>query len=485
MSFQLYSGHARGDCSRTTQWGYKWSEIFWNDNFGYPRFELTGVSTGKCGRKWIAERRLPALSLLGTLDQNTCPNSHSMSWPVYLALKQLFPTGRLSFFTLISVLGVGLGVALMLVSTSVMGGFGHKIKAMIIDTQGEVQVKGRALIDPATGMEQLIAGVPEVAAVAAYAQGVVMLEFEHRPAFPAVQGFDLERIRDVIPLENYLVQGSLDDLDDDSVILSSLLAGGLGARVGDKVSLYTPLMLERMKKNEVLLPREVRVAGIFRIGHQQLDSSTVICPLRLMQDLYGLGQSVHGYNLRLKPGADPDAAAAALNAVLPSGLNALTWFEANADFQAVLSFERNMIFFLLTFIIIVAAFSITSSLLVTVVRKTREIGLLGAMGGKAREVAASFCVQGFVIGLAGTVAGLALGFALLAWRNTLVGLIARFTMGQEAFVKFYQFADLPAHTTVQDVVIIVVFSIVASTLAGLIPAWRAARLKPVEALRSE
>jgi lipoprotein-releasing system permease protein len=160
-----------------------------------------------------------------------------------------------------------------------MGGFGHQIKRMIIDTQGEVQIKGRALIDPTAGVEKLIAGVPEVAAFAAYAQGVVMLEFEHRPAFPAVQGFDLERITQVIPLEQYLVQGSLDDLDDDSVILSSLLAGGLGARVGDKVSLYTPLMLERMKKNEVLLPREVRVAGIFRIGHQQLDSSTVICPL--------------------------------------------------------------------------------------------------------------------------------------------------------------------------------------------------------------
>lgn len=408
-----------------------------------------------------------------------------MPWPVYLALKQLFPTGRVSFFTLISVLGVGLGVALMLVSTSVMGGFGFQIKAMIIDTQGEVQVKGRAVINPSAGVEKLIAGVPEVAAYAAYAQGVVMLEFNHRPAFPAVQGFDLERITQVIPLEKYLVQGSLDDLDDDSVILSSLLASGLGARVGDKVSLYTPLMLERMKKDEVLLPREVRVAGIFRIGHQQLDSSTVICPLRLMQDLYGLGQGVHGYNVRLKPGTSADMAAAKLNAVLPPGMGALTWFEANADFQAVLSFERNMIFFLLTFIIIVAAFSITSSLLVTVVRKTREIGLLGAMGGRARDVAASFCVQGCFIGLAGTAGGLALGFALLHGRNAIVQAIAKLTMGQEAFVKFYQFADLPAHTTPQDVAIIVVFSIVASTLAGLVPAWRAARLKPVEALRSE
>ena len=312
-----------------------------------------------------------------------------------------------------------------------------------------------------------------------------MLEFERRPAFPTIQGFDIERMRRVIPLERYLVAGTLDDLDDDSVILSALLASGLGVGVGDKISVYSPLMLERMKAQEVLLPREVRVAGIFRIGHQQLDSSTVLCSLRLMQDLYGLDKLIHGYNVRLQPGADPDAAVTALNAALPRLARALTWFEANADFQAVISFERNMIFFLLTFIIVVAAFSITSSLLVTVVRKTREIGLLGAMGGSARHVAACFCVQGLLIGTGGTVVGLALGFGLLHYRNAVVQLIASLTMGQEVFVKFYQFSSLPAHTEAKDVIMIIVFSVVASTLAGLIPAWRAAKLKPVEALRSE
>jgi lipoprotein-releasing system permease protein len=409
-----------------------------------------------------------------------------MPWPVYLALKQLFPSGRrLPFFTLISVLGVGLGVALMLVSTSVMGGFGYQIKQMIIDTQGEVQIRGHRPLENNGLVETALAQVPAVQAAAPYAQGVVMLEFDRHPAFPTIQGFDVERMKQVIPLERYIVAGSLADLDDDSVILSSILANSLGVRIGDKLSVYSPLMLERMKAKEVLLPREVRVAGIFRIGHQQLDSSTVLCSLRLMQDLYGLRQMVHGYNVRLKPGADPDTAAADLNKVLPLAASALTWFEANAEFQSVLSFERNMIFFLLTFIIVVAAFSITSSLLVTVVRKTREIGLLGAMGGHARAVAACFCVQGFLIGTAGTALGLLLGFGLMHFRNQAVHLIAGLTMGQDVFEKFYQFSSLPAHTEPKDVAIIVVFSIAASTLAGLIPAWRAAKLKPVEALRSE
>lgn len=410
-----------------------------------------------------------------------------MPWPIYLALKQLFPTGRVSFFTLISIVGVGLGVALMLVSTSIMGGFGHQIQRMIIDTQGEVQVRARLPLNEASAprVEQALRGNTAVAGYAPYAAGVVMLEHRKRPAFPTITGFDVDRMRRVIPLERYLIAGSFDDLDDDSVIVSSILARNLGLDVGDTVSVYSPLMMERLKANEVLLPREVRVAGIFQIGHQQLDSSTVLCSLRLMQDLYGLGRSIHGYNVRLKPGLDEYAVAAQLNAALPATAYALTWFESNADFQSVLSFERNMIFFLLTFIIVVAAFSITSSLLMSVVRKTREIGLLAAMGGKARDVALCFCAQGLVIGFGGTAVGLALGFALLHWRDVLVKLIARMTMGEEAFVKFYQFSALPAHTQAQDVITIIVFSLVAATLAGLIPAWRAARLKPVEALRSE
>ncbi len=410
-----------------------------------------------------------------------------MPWPIYLALKQLFPTGRVSFFTLISVAGVTLGVALMLVSTSVMGGFGHQIKRMIIDTQGEVVVRARYPIGAPTtdAVAGVLAKSPVVAAFAPYAAGVVMVEHEGRPAFPAVQGVDLARMRQVVPLERYLVAGTWEDLDDDSVILSSILAGALGTRVGDTVAVYSPLMLERIRRNEVLLPREVRVAGIFQVGHQQLDGSTVLCSLRLMQDFYGLEQQVHGYNVRLKPGADEHTAATALNQSLPDGTRALTWLEANADFQSILSFEQNMIFFLLTFIIVVAAFSITSSLLMSVVRKTREIGLLAAMGGKARDVALCFCAQGLVIGVAGTAAGLGLGFALLHWRDALVQFIARHTMGYDVFVKFYQFANLPAHTSARDVTAIIMLSLVAATFAGLIPAWRAARLKPVEALRSE
>ncbi len=411
-----------------------------------------------------------------------------MPWPIYLALKQLFPTGRrFPFFTLISITGVALGVMLLVISISVMGGFQHEIRKMIVDTQGEVQVRGEGLIaDPAAVLAAL-AQVPGVAAATPFAEGVALIEHERKPAYPGIQGIDLARIEAVAPLGRFVRVGSLDDLDDDTVILSSQLAAGLGARLGSRIEVYSPLLLEKMKNDEVMLPRELTVVGLFEVGHQQLDSSLVLVTLRTMQDLYGLGPAVHGVNVRIAPGADPDAVARAVNETMLRAhrVQARSWIEANEDFLFVLQLEKNMIFFLLTFIIVVAAFSVASSLLIAVVRKTREIGLLGALGAKPRQVAACFCCQGLFIGVAGTAAGVALGFVFLHFRNDMIRIFTQLTGSEEVLARFYQFSRLPAHTAREDIVLIIVCAVVISTLAGLLPAWRAARLKPVEALRSE
>ena len=411
-----------------------------------------------------------------------------MPWYLYLALKQLFPTGRrLSFFTAISVLGVSLGVALLVVVMSVMGGFGHEIRRMITDTQGEVQVRARGLIEEPDEALAAIARVPGVTGVTPYAAGVALLECNGKPSFPQLLGVDLRHVDSVVPLNSYIAPGSLDGLDDDTVILSAQLARSLGARLGDKVEISSPLLIEKLKRDEVFLPRELTVAGIFAVGHQQLDSSAALVTLRRMQDLYGLGKAVHGFNVRLAPGADPDELAARINVALPAAANAraVAWMDSFSDFLWVLQNEKNMFFFLLLFIVIVAAFSVASSLLITVVRKTREIGLLGALGGRPRDVAACFCAQGVFIGCAGTVLGLVAGLGLLAFRNEIVLGLARLTQRETVLERFYMFSRLPAHTTAADLVKIVAFTIVISTFAGLLPAWRAAKLKPVEALRHE
>jgi lipoprotein-releasing system permease protein len=409
-------------------------------------------------------------------------------WYLYLALKQLFPTGKkFPFFTAISVLGVALGVALLVISTSVMGGFGYEIRRMIVDTQGEVQVRGEGLIADAAGLQARLATVPGVVATTPFAEGVVGLQYEGKPAYPAMQGIDVNRVGQVVPLERFIRAGRLDDLDDDSIIISSKLALSLGARIGSRVEIYSPLLLEKLKNDEVLLPRELRVVGIFEVGHQQLDSSVVLVTLRAMQELYGLGAAIHGVNVKIAPKLDADVVATRINGALPPAAQARarSWMEANQDFLFILQLEKNMIFFLLTFIIIVSAFSVTSSLLISVVRKTREIGLLGALGARPMQVAACFCFQGLLIGATGTVAGLGLGLGTLHFRNELVAAFTRLTASEEVLVRFYQFSQLPAHTAPGDVGLIVACSVVISTLAGLLPAWRAARLKPVEALRNE
>ena len=250
--------------------------------------------------------------------------------------------------------------------------------------------------------------------------------------------------------------------------------------------MYSPLIIERLRSDEVFLPREVRVVGLVEIGHQQLDSSMVYGTLRLVQDLYGLGSAVHGINVRARPGVGEDELARRLNASgLPVGMQAFSWMDSFEEFLWVLNLEKGMIFFLLLFIVIVAAFSVMSSLLISVVRKTREIGLLGALGASSGGVAACFCAQGMLIGIFGTAVGLALGFAALAVRNDAVMLIARMTQREYELRRFYQFSNLPAHTVPGDVLTVVVLTLVISFLAGLVPAWRAARLRPVEAFRSE
>lgn len=410
-----------------------------------------------------------------------------MPWPLYLALKQLFPTGRwFPFFTVMSCLGVTVGVTLMYVTSSVMGGFGHQIRQMIVDTQGEIQVVSNQPIENHEELVVRVEAVPGVAAATPVALGKVALQAGSRREYPEIQGVDPATVGGVFALDRYLRGATLDALDDDSVFLSVQLARTLGVRIGGEVELFAPRAIERFLENdEAILPRIFRVAGVFEIGHQELDRNLAICTLRTMQDILGLEAAVHGLMVRIEPGADEMAVALRVNQAIAPRHRALTWFESNAAFQSIVRLEKTMIMFLLGFIVVVAAISIMTSLLITVVRKTREIGLLGALGGGPWMVASCFCIQGFFLGVVGTASGLALGGVIVAFRNQIVNALTSLTVGREAFLHFYGFIDLPAYIARGDLVAIIIGSILCSTLAGLIPAWRAARLKPVEALRSE
>jgi len=336
-----------------------------------------------------------------------------MPWYFHAARKQIFPSGRIvSFSALFSILGVFLGVAVLLIVQSVMNGFVNDIKSSLANTNGDIRIFGDGLIEDWEPIVSDIEQRPEVAAATPFSQGVVMVQSANIPIFPFVWGLDLERGPNVLPVEDFMVAGDLAALDDRSVLVSIGVARQLGVHLGSSIEIYTPLMLDRMKNDEILLPLSMRVGGVFESGWNEVDANTIIVTLRTMQELYGLGDRVHGISVKLEPGTDSETAAASLSEDLPPPLFPRTWLEMNADFLFILQLEKTVLFFIMIFIVLVASFSIAISLMMAVIRKTREIGLLSAMGATRNGIAACFCLQGFLIGTVGTALGV--GGALLA-----------------------------------------------------------------------
>jgi len=410
-----------------------------------------------------------------------------MPWYIYHALKQLFPSGRFfSFFSLMSIMGVMLGVCVLVIVQSVMNGFGEGIRQRIVETQGDIRIRSNEVVYDWEAQLERLQAEEMIVAAAPFAEGVVMLQHQNRPQFPMIRGVDPIAESDVIALENFITLGDLDDFDDEGIFLGEGLAYTLKAGPGSIVEVFTPLMLERLKKDEVFLPREFTVLGTFRTGSPQVDSNMVISTLRVMQELYGLEEGAHGISVKLRPGVDAWAYSGELEErVLRPGLEAVSWLEANRDFLFVVQQEKRVISFIIIFIILVASFSITIALMMAVMRKTREIGLLVAMGGRPIEVAYSFCFQGFVIGTIGTGCGIAMAMLCLHYRSPILYFYTKLTNTEVDFLGQYNVYEIPVHYLMSDFITVTLFAVVISTLAGLLPALRAARLKPADALRSE
>ena len=418
-----------------------------------------------------------------------------MPWQLYLALKQLFPTGRLfSFYSAISILGVMLGVMVLLIVQTVMNGFGDKIRENIVARDADIRITGTIIYDWKPLFKEIEAR-PEVKAVTPYAEGLVMLKNGNVPYMPYFRGIDLEREGKVFPVEEFLsnvesptLRCELDDLYDETIILGADLARSLNALPGDTLEVFTPLMLELAKQDEVLLPRELKVAGVFQSGWYEVDSNTAIVTLRVMRELYGLGRGVHGLAVKLHDGHNAEVVARALNEEFKKRQmrpRAQSWLKKNESFLFFLNMEKWVMFFIMIFIILVASFSIAVTLSVSVLRKTREIGLLCSIGARPWQIAQTFCLQSVAIGVIGVLLGISGALLALYYRNTVVGFLLYIFKAQDAFYQLYGFEGIPASYSIRDFILVSIFTLILTTLAGLVPAIRAAKLKPAEALRSE
>lgn len=412
-----------------------------------------------------------------------------MKWWLYIALKQLFPTGKVvSFFAAVSLLGVALGVLGLFGTQSVMNGFHSEISLKLRDTTGDVIIRnyGRPMHSLETLKERL-KSMPEVESVEFVAQGPVMMVVNNVPVFPMLRSYDTISGECALPIreKKFVRMGSIDDLDDDSIILGQRLAASVGAGVGDKVDVFSPTMLDKIKRDEVPMAASLDVVGLLATDYSQVDSNIALVSLRRMRDLYNLGDGSHSIAIRLKESAKDSAEAFAKKLVdediVPRSYYVTTWLGANEAFLRVIKMEKVMMSLIIFLIILVASFSICISLYTSVLRKTREIGLSAAMGARPLQIAATYCFQGFAIGLFGSILGLLLTFLLLHFRAP----IAEFIVGREALIEFYHFARLPVKYELKDALGACGFSIVLCTLAGFLPAIRAARLKSSEAMRNE
>lgn len=415
-----------------------------------------------------------------------------MPWYLFLSLKYLFPTRRrLSFFACVSILGVSLGILVLMVVQSVMNGLGAEIYQKLQDLNGHIRIEGAGIMYDNDKLLSIIKQRPELEKVAPYAQGIVMVQYQGRPAFPQIRSV-LRPEEEVVPVASFLKERDGQALRDDGLWVSSQLAKSLGVRVGSSLELYTPLMLECLKAGEILLAQEYTVQGIFHSGWNPVDANTLLCTLPTLQELYGLETGIHGLALRLK---DPRQLDTFLNTLKPlltrynttygSKLHALSWMELDPDLLFLLKVEKTTMFFIILFIIVIASFSIASSLTTIIVKKTREIGLLLALGATPMQVAFCFAFQGFLVGCMGTLLGFALAFIGLHYRNTLTHALVRWTHSEAALLKYYAFMDIPVAYQLKDICIIAASGIGLATVAAALAALKILKLKPVDALRSE
>lgn len=413
------------------------------------------------------------------------------SFSLFLALKYMKPKRTfLSVISVISVVGVMLGVAMLVIVLSVMSGFDDMWRDKILGFDSHITVSRRGVIEDADRMAEMIQKVDGVSGVAPYVQGFVYVTHGQNYQIPMMRGVDVDKEKLVSQIPNHIVAGRF-SLDEDEVVVGRDFAFRLGVTVGDKLLIYSPQSFMAGKDEAVLpLPEEVRVSGIFEIGMYEYDVGFILLPLSLVQDMFGLNGGVHALRVMTK---DPDPypakqVAERIEAVVRGeypDVVVKTWMELNQQFFDTLRLEKHMMFFMLIIIVLVAAFGITNTLIIVVVQKTREIGLLRAVGFSSGSIMRVFFWQGWIQGVIGTALGVGLGMLMLRYRNALMHGMSTL-LGRDLFPRmFYQFSEIPARTSVSDIVVIVVLSMILCTLAGFLPAWRASRLDPARALRHE
>jgi lipoprotein-releasing system permease protein len=419
-----------------------------------------------------------------------------------LALRYLRPKRTfVSIITLISVLGVTLGVAVLVIVISVMSGFDKELRDKLFGFNAHLTVFQP---DPATGMletmtnagavTKIIRADPAVVGCAPFIQLEVAMKTEPESGKSELSAALLRAMPPDADANMGLIRSNITsgtfDLSGRGLLIGADLAWRERLQLGDRVAVLSGKDIEKLleskdkDKQETFLPTDYEVRGIFDTGFYEYNSKVVITSLENAQDLTGLGDDVQGVLVMLKDPLVATAVAKRMSAALGTNYYVKTWQQDNSGMAAVLV-EKNVMYYILFFIVIVAAFGITCTLITFVVLKTRDIGIMKALGASSRQVMWIFLSQSMVVSVFGVLIGLSAGLLAIAYRNPFLHLMRQVT-GLELFpANIYNFSELPAQIVPGDIVIICGGSFLICLLAAAFPVWNASRLKPVEALRHE
>ncbi len=371
-----------------------------------------------------------------------------------------------SVIAAIAVLGVAVGVAALITVIAVMTGFDQDLEGKIIGANAHLVIQGDGSVSDPDAVVQKITAVPGVLAAAPFVQGQALLSARGATTGVLLRGIDPAREPRVTELARLLSPGTSLDPGPNGIILGRVLAERLALMPGDVVQVMTPVRRT---------PESLRVAGTFSSGMYDYDANLALTRLTTAQTLLGLDAAVTGIGVRVQHPRRVDRVQAAVRHVLRYPYWSLTWREQNRNLFAALQLEKLVMFLILTLIVLVACFNIVATLLMMVIERTRDIGILRALGMAPRDVRAVFTCVGMAIGGAGTLLGLAGGVGLCEF------------LQRSQWVKLppdvYYLDHLPAHVVWSDVGLIMAAACAISWLACLYPASVAARLHPVDALR--
>jgi lipoprotein-releasing system permease protein len=408
-------------------------------------------------------------------------------------LRSTHRRGFVSFVALMSMCGLMLGVATLIVVLSVMNGFERELRNRILSVTSHATMAGlEGTLPDWRTVQAAVRHMPGVQAAVPYIESQAMFTHGTALAGADVRGVLPQEERTATGLAQHLVAGRLEDLTAGSygIILGSALAHELQAGVGDTVVLIAP---EGTATPTGVVPRMRRfhVVGLFKSGMYEFDRGLALIHLEDAARLFHLtGGVVTGLRLAFTnplraPTLVREVARRASQELGVQGFYVTDWTQDHANFFRSIEITKSMLFVILLMLVAVAAFNIVATLVMIVKDKQTDIAILRTLGAAPRNVLLTFAVQGVLIGLAGTLAGAALGTLLADNLETLVAGLERLLGTQFLDARVYYMSDLPAYVELSDVLRVCTVALVLCVLATIYPAWRAARTAPAEALRHE